>query len=200
MKWVGLTGGIASGKSTVAKILSQAGVAVLDADEAAYFVSKKDSPGLAQIVQKFGPEILNSQGELDRKALAAQVFSDKKKLLELESILHPLIRVEIQKRKKDLQDSGTALAFYDVPLLFEKKMEKDFDEILLVTSTRDLQISRMQARNGLSLEEAEARLANQIPLVEKEKHATKIIRNNGSFSDLENATLKTLKEIQSAKE
>lgn len=200
MKWIGLTGGIASGKSTVAKILTKAGIAVLDADEAAHFVSMKDSAGLAQILKKFGIEILNSQGELDRKALAAQVFSDKKKLLELESILHPLIRAEIQKRKKDLQDRGAALAFYDVPLLFEKKMEKDFDEILLVTSTRDLQISRMQARNGLSLEEAEARLANQIPLVEKEKHATRIISNNGSFADLENATLKTLKEIQSAKE
>lgn len=198
MKWIGLTGGIASGKSTVAKILSQAGIPVLDADEAAYFVSKKDSPGLAQIVQHFGSQILNPQGELDRKAMAAQVFSDKKKLLELEGILHPLIKAEIQKRKKDLQDKGASLVFYDVPLLFEKKMEKDFDEILLVTSTRDLQISRMQSRNGLSLEEAEARLANQIPLAEKEIHATRIIHNHGSFADLEKDTLKILKEIQSA--
>lgn len=198
MKWIGLTGGIASGKSSVAKILIQAGIPVLDADEAAYFVSKKDSPGLAQIVKHFGTKILNTQGELDRKAMAAQVFSDKKKLLELEAILHPLIKAEIQKRKKELQEKGHRLAFYDVPLLFEKKMEKDFDEIVLVTSTRDLQISRMKSRNGLSLEEAEARLSNQIPLAEKEIHATRIIHNNSSVQDLEKATLAVLKEIQSA--
>lgn len=199
MKWIGLTGGIASGKSTVAKILTGAGIPVLDADEAAYFVSKKDSPGLAQIVQHFGSQILNSQGELDRKAMAAQVFSDKRKLLELEGILHPLIKEEIQKRKKELEAQGVALAFYDVPLLFEKKMEKDFDEIVLVTSTRDLQISRMQFRNGLSLEEAEARLANQIPLAEKEIHSTRVIKNHGSFAELEKETLEVLKKIQSAK-
>jgi len=199
MKWIGLTGGIASGKSTVAKIIAQSGIPVLDADEIARLVVQKTSPGLAQVVASFGASILNPQGELDRKAIGAMVFNDKKKLLELEAILHPLIRAEVQKRKKNLESKNELMAFYDVPLLFEKNMQKDFDEIVLVTTNRDLQLSRMQTRDGFSLEDAEARLKNQIPLPEKESQATRIIFNNGSLKDLQAATSKLIQEIQSAK-
>jgi dephospho-CoA kinase len=199
MKWIGLTGGIASGKSSVAKIIAQKGIPVIDADEIARFVVKKGSPGLAQVVAHFGSSILNQQGELDRAALAQLVFGDQKKLFELENILHPLIKQEVREQRQVLEKAQTHLAFYDVPLLFEKNMQKDFDEIVLVTTSRDLQLSRMQARDGFSFEQAEARLKNQIPLSEKEAQATRVIYNNGNLHDLELATNKLIQEIQSAK-
>lgn len=198
MKWIGLTGGIASGKSTVAKLIASRGYSVLDADEMARTVSKKGSSGLDLIVQQFGTSVLGFDGELDRKAMGNLVFSDKQKLLQLEAILHPLIKTEIQKQRKLLESQGVTIAFYDVPLLFEKKMEKDFDYIVLVSTSKNLQISRMQSRNGFSLEEAEARLLNQIPLLEKEVQATWVIHNQGNLQDLEAATDAVLQKIQSA--
>ena len=198
MKWVGLTGGIASGKSTVAKIILEAGFPVIDADQVARDVAAPGSPGLAQIVSKFGSQILNSKGELDRQKMATAVFGDKNKLLELESILHPLIRQQVQNQKKRLQDQNHSIAFYDVPLLFEKNMQKDFNEIILVTTSREKQLARMLKRDGFKLEEAEARLKNQIPLAEKESQASRIIYNNGSLEDLKTATVAVLQKIQSA--
>lgn len=197
MKWIGLTGGIASGKSTVAKLISARGVPVIDADQMARKVSQKGTPGLHQLVQHFGQDILGPDGELDRKRLGEKVFSNKQKLLELEAILHPLIKIEVQKKRAELSSLGAPLAFYDVPLLFEKKMDKDFDYIVLVSTTQNLQIERMKSRDGFSIEQAEARLLNQIPLAEKEAKANWIIHNHGSLKDLEVATDDVLLKIQS---
>ncbi len=185
MKWVGLSGGLASGKSTVANLLRKKRFPVLDADLAAQEVLKKGTPGLNTVIKVFGSDLLGPNGELDRKKMAEIVFSSPTHLLQLESIVHPLVQEKIKSLRAELEQQGKKIAFYDVPLLFEKKLESQFDTIVLVTSHESDQIARMKSRNQWSDEEIRRRLAAQLPLSEKEKGAHHIIRNHGDLADLE---------------
>jgi len=126
MKWFGLTGGIASGKSSVSQILKNEGFAVVDADAIAREVVEAGSPGLSAVKTHFGTEILKPDGSLDRKKLGQVVFGHPEKLLQLESILHPLVKQETLRQRNDHQAKGRDFVFYDVPLLFEKKYGKGF--------------------------------------------------------------------------
>ena len=184
MKWVGLTGGIASGKSTVAEILRNLGYVVIDADIQSRLASQPGTPGFKEIVQTFGEEILSSGGEIDRRKLGMIVFSDKKKRDQLESILHPRIQDSVRKEKARLSKEGIHLAFYDIPLLFEKNLEKQFDLTVLVLATPGKQVERMRTRNSLTEDEIRLRLNSQLPMFEKEKRADVIISNNGSLEEL----------------
>jgi dephospho-CoA kinase len=195
MKWIGLTGGIGTGKSTAAKYLRDFGVAVIDADELARQVVKKNSPGLRAILELFGPEILTPSGELNRSHLGKIVFSDAKKRADLERILHPLIQELKAKEKVRLDKEGHLIAFYDVPLLFEKNLQNDFEATVLVTCDPEIQRERLKNRDQLTDQEIEQRVKAQMPLSEKMKLATYVILNNGSLAELKNNVAQVLSEI-----
>ena len=186
MKWIGLTGGIASGKSTASQIIRGLGITVIDADHIAHEVVSIGSVGLERVRLAFGPGVLNSDGSLNRKELGNKIFSDKNSRDLLESILHPLIQAEVQKQKSQSEKNGEEIVFYDVPLLFEKNLQSQFDDTVLITCSEKTQIERMRSRNGYAEDEALARLSSQLPLSEKEKMATVIIQNEGTFDDLKN--------------
>jgi dephospho-CoA kinase len=178
MKWIGLTGGIASGKSTVSTALKARGFAVLDADEIARQVVIKDSPGLKSVTQAFGPDILTADAELDRKKLGEKVFGNPALKQKLEEILHPLIRAEVGRLKQELENKGLPVAIYDIPLLFETKAQGQFDAIVVVTSTEQQQRERLHARNKLSDAEIDQRLKAQIPLFIKIQEADFVLHND----------------------
>lgn len=185
MRWIGLTGGLGTGKSTVSESLRKAGIPVVDADRIAKEVVEKGSPGLQQVVQAFGPDILNSQGEMERTRMAGLVFSDPKKLQKLESILHPLVQAEVRSQRQWLEDQHHTWAVYDVPLLFEKNLQAQFDEIILVTCDEAQQWERIRKRNGWKDEEIQKRLQAQWPLANKQKLSHHILENNGTLEQLE---------------
>ncbi len=196
MKWIGLTGGIASGKSAVSKILRDLGLPVVDADDLARRVVAADSPGLQAVVNAFGTGILNAEGGLDRTALGRLVFADAAKRLRLEGILHPLIQDLKHKAKLQLENEGAEYAFYDVPLLFEKNLEGDFDHTVLVYSSPEDQRRRLRERDSLSDEEISQRMQAQLPIDEKKVRADFVILNTGSMADLKHNVLQILTDLR----
>ena len=195
MLWIGLTGGIACGKSTVSKLLAAKGFPVVDADVLAREVVRIGEPALEEIEAAFGPGLVDQGRALDRQKLASIVFIDPKKLAQLETILHPRIRNRALERKRALTKAGTKVAFYDVALLFEKHMQTLFDETVVVTCSADRQLERLILRNSLTGEEATRRIAAQLSLGEKERLAGDVIRNDGDFAALELEVSRYLKRL-----
>ena len=185
MIWVGLTGGIATGKSTVAKTLAKMGFTVLNADELVHRLLLKGSEAYTEVLDAFGLDILGPGQQVDRKKLGEIVFKDKSKLELLESIIHPKIRKCMKTKREDLTSKGEDIAFYDVPLLFEKKMETQIDQIVVVSCSEDLQVKRLMAREKLNKGQALSRIALQLPMKEKEKKANLVIMNNEGLLELE---------------
>jgi len=191
MKWIGLTGGIATGKSTVAKRLRTLGYDVLDADEISHQVTSLNADpshnALPLIFQTFGEDVKNTDGSLNRKALGALVFGHTDARKKLEGIIHPLVRAQVAIEKSRLEKSGKAVAFYDVPLLFEKKLSGEFDAVIMVSTTEPLQLKRLMERDSLTVTEAMVRIQSQMPLPEKEKQTSFIIHNtkDQAFLDTE---------------
>jgi dephospho-CoA kinase len=200
MKWIGLTGGIGTGKSTVSQLLKSRGCPIVDADEIARAVVQPGTSGYAQVVRAFGPGVVSKNGELpdtlNRAELGKIVFQSERARLQLESILHPLIRVQTETRRQELADQGVKVAIYDVPLLFEKNMEKLFDATAVVICTAAQQHQRLHHRDGLSDDEIAQRLAAQLPLAEKVKRADFVIENTGSLGDLSRAVAEFFAQIQ----
>ncbi len=178
MKWVGLTGGIACGKSTVSRKLVERAIPVIDADEIAKEVVKSGSPGLRSIIREFGENILLEDGNLDRRKLGQLVFGNPDLLHKLESITHPLIREETRRLRRNYENLGEPLVIYDIPLLFETKAKDQFDKIIVISCTREQQRERLRRRNHLSEEENEMRIASQIPIKFKEEKADFVLYNN----------------------
>jgi len=181
---IGLTGGIGCGKSAVGKALEALGLARLDTDQVAREVVAAGTPGLAEIVSRFGPTILSSDGTLDRAAMGRMVFSEPEKKSSLEQILHPLIR----SRVSDFVECCRAEhqhAVVEVPLLYEKQRQDVFDTIWVVSTTPELQLARLRSRNGWSHEEVKARISSQMPLAEKVARADTVIENTGTLEDLQ---------------
>ncbi len=195
MKWIGLTGGIATGKSTVTKLLREAGYVVVDADELAKLCLQPDRPGLKQVVQYFGESFLNPDGSLDRKKLGARVFSNQNEKEVLEKIVHPFVQNEVVKAKTAAATKGDKVAFYDVPLLFEKNLENQFDSIILVAATEQTQLTRMKARDGFDLSQARLRLQNQVAMADKRKKADFILQNDGDLISLKTQLAAVLKRV-----
>ena len=181
---LGLTGGIGCGKSAVGRHLKQLGLLHLDTDIVARDVVKPGTPGLAQVVERFGASILTSSGELDRAQLGEIVFSDPSERKALEQILHPLIWTKVSSFLKAAILEG-ADSVVEVPLLYEKGRQDTFDQVWVVATTKELQIERLAKRNGWSSEEARARIRSQMPLQEKIELADRVIWNNGDLQDLE---------------
>lgn len=184
MKWIGLTGGMGTGKSTVSSIIQTFGYSVLNADKYAHEALKKTSSIFPQIIALFGDKIFGADGEIDRKKLGSIVFADKFLLGKLEALTHPWIQTAIQNEKTALEKKGVEMAFYDVPLLFEKKLHKKFDKIVVVTCKRETQIQRAMERTKLSEDEVRKRLANQLSTEDKAKMAHYVLRNDGSVEEL----------------
>lgn len=184
MRVIGLTGGIACGKSTVAGILRELGARVVDADEVAREVLAPGSPVLARVAERFGREVLHEDGSLDRRHLAGIVFRDRQALADLNAITHPPIIEVIRRRIEEARGEGVRVLVIDAPLLLEAGMEGMVDEVWVVTCTRDQQIERLCRRTGLSPREAEARMRAQMPLEEKVRRADRVIPNQGSLAEL----------------
>ncbi len=182
---IGLTGGIASGKSSVAKLLQERGIALIDADLIARQVVQIGQPAYRQIVAHFGAGILNGDKKINRKALGAIVFQDKAALKKLEAISHPAIIDVIKQRLDALQSNATTpFIVLDAALLLESGLDRLCDEVWLVVVTVQIQIERLCQRDSISSEQARRIIANQMPLIEKQKRADIIIDNNHSMTDL----------------
>lgn len=195
MKWIGLTGGLGSGKSTVAEILRRRGLAVIDADEMAKLAVGPGSPALQQIQSRFGAQVILPDGNLNRPRLAEIVFEDASNLAALEAIIHPVVRRLTSTERSRLAASGVSKAFYDVPLLFEKQMQDQFDAVVVVAASEPAQVDRAMKRDGISREKVFARMNKQLPLAEKVRLAHHVLRNDGSLADLEKQVDELLKKL-----
>ena len=195
MYLVALTGGIAAGKSTVAKRWVESGAVEIDADDVAREVVEPGRPGLKQVSDAFGESVLTDSGELDRKALARIVFEDPEKRLLLNSILHPLIRERTRELLEKLQ--GEDVVVYTVPLLVEAAVDHDFDLVVTVEAPEDEQIKRLTSNRGLSEVEAKSHIASQAKPVERAARADRILNSNQDVHFLLRDADKLWLEIQS---
>ncbi|WP_339316245.1 dephospho-CoA kinase [Paenibacillus sp. FSL R10-2734] len=183
---IGLTGGIASGKSTVSALLVSKGARLVDADVIAREVMLPGHEVLAAAVKQFGSEILSPDGTLNRGKLGDIVFRDPAALQALNNLTHPAIRREIKERMNSMEEEDPKkLIIVDIPLLFESGLENLFHEIVVVYVPREVQIARLMERNGLSIEEAEARLNAQMDIEAKRNKADYIIDNSGDLAHTE---------------
>jgi dephospho-CoA kinase len=184
LRLVGLTGGIASGKSTLASALRAMGAPVIDADALAREAVRRGSPALQAIARQFGSALVGPDGELDRRAMAALVFASPSERERLEAIVHPFVRGAVTAETERLAAEGHDLAFYDVPLLYERGLDREVDCVVVVHAPPALQLSRLQARDGLSRADALARLAAQMPIDEKAGRADLVVTNVGDLASL----------------
>ena len=173
---VGLTGGVATGKSTVAKMFKHCGAVVIDADELARDVVKPDKPAWRQIVKTFGKTVLNPDRTLNRRELGAVVFGNRTKLRRLEHIVHPRVaREQTRLARHAARKDPQAVVIYDVPLLFEAGVDKRVDKIIVVTADRETQIARLKQRDVLSRAEAIRRIRSQMSLAKKIQRADHVL-------------------------
>jgi dephospho-CoA kinase len=183
---VGLTGGIATGKSTVVRMLVRKGARVIDHDGLVHALQEPGQPVWKRIVETFGRDILDPEDRIDRKKLGALVFDNEGRRKVLEGIVHPAVLEEAQRRRDEIgRQDRQAIVLSDIPLLLEVGMQGLFDLILLVYAPPEVQIARVMKRNKMTREEAEARLRAQMPIDEKLKFADLAIRNDGTMRDLE---------------
>lgn len=195
---VGLTGGVATGKSTVAAIFQRCGAVVIDADALAREVVRPGKPAWREIVRTFGKGMLNPDRTINRQALGAMVFHNKSQLRQLEQIIHPRVaREQARLTKQAAKNNPKAVVIYDVPLLFEAGIDKRMDKILVVTADRQTQIARLNKRNGLRQTEALRRIKSQMPLAKKRRLADYVVDGRTPFNTLERNISALYKTIQS---
>ncbi|MEI4392962.1 dephospho-CoA kinase [Streptococcus anginosus] len=187
-KIIGITGGIASGKSTVTNYLRQKGYQVIDADQVVHELQAKGGKLYQALVSWLGSAILNEAGELERPKLSQLIFSSQENLAKSSQLQNDIIRQELANRRDQLAKTEETF-FMDIPLLFEQDYADWFDEVWLVDVSKGTQLERLMARNNLSQEEAQQRIAAQLSLAEKRQRAEIVIDNNGALSD-------TLKQVQ----
>lgn len=180
---LGLTGGIATGKSTVSNHFKELGIPVLDADVVAREVVETGQPALADIVAEFGDEILLPDGSLNRKTLGAVVFGNPEKLAKLNQFTHPRVQASMRAQADAYAKAGVPLIVLDIPLLLEGKNAAGADAVMVVTVPADVQQERLMARNQLSAENARKRMNSQMPMAEKEQLADYVIDNSGTIAD-----------------
>jgi dephospho-CoA kinase len=190
---VGLTGGVASGKSTVAAVLRELGAVVVDADALAREVVAPGTPGLAEVVAEFGTEVLGPDGALDRAALGAVVFADPARRAALEAIIHP--RVRARAAEIEAVAPAGALVVHDFPLLVETGQAGDFDAVLVVDVPEDVQVERAVRERGWTPEEARARIAAQATREQRRAAATHLIDNSGTPHDLRHRVTEVVEEL-----
>ncbi|EHV5202402.1 dephospho-CoA kinase [Listeria monocytogenes] len=180
-KTIGLTGSVATGKSTVSNMIQQAGIPLVDADIAARKVVEPGTEGLKEIVAYFGEEILLADGTLDRAKLGEIIFKDKKKREKLNEITHPLVKDYMLEARERFFRAGEELVFFDIPLLFESHLESLVDQIVVVWTTPETELKRLMERNNLTKEDALRRIESQMGIDEKARKADFVIDNNESL-------------------
>lgn len=193
---VGLTGGVASGKSTVSAMLADLGAVVVDADLLAREVVAPGTEGLAEIVEAFGPEVLTPEGEMDRPAMGAIVFADEEKRRILEGIIHP--RVRERGARLEAQAGEGAVIVHDIPLLAETGQGDAFDAVLVVDVPVETQVARMVELRGMTEADARARIAAQATREQRLAVATHVIENTGTHEDLRHRVAEVLAELEEA--
>lgn len=191
---VGLTGGIASGKSTVSAILRELGAVVIDADALAREVVAKGTPGLAAVVEEFGPQLLTPEGDLDRAAMGALVFDDEAARRRLEAIVHPLVFERIVEL--ETQAPAGAVVVHDIPLLAESGRADTFDAVVVVDAPQDVQVERMVRDRGWTEADALARIAAQATPEDRRAIATYLVDNTGSREELRRQVEKIYAELR----
>ena len=196
MKLVGLTGGIASGKSTVAEILKRQGAAIINADVLAREVVEPDRQAWTEIVKTFGTAVLQPDRALDRQKLRAIIFDDPAARKKLESIIHPQVRALAEQRIREHASAGYAVIVYEVPLLFEGNLQEWLRPVILVACDVDTQRNRLQSRDNLSAAQAQKHIDAQMSLEAKRRLADYVIENNGSLEDLKRQVQAVLEKIK----
>jgi dephospho-CoA kinase len=192
---IGLTGGIACGKSTVANMLVERGAMLVDADRIAREVVEPESPGLARVTERFGQEILLPDGALNRKKLGEIIFGSPQARKDLEGILHPLVRALMRERMEQYErEQPDRLVVVDVPLLYESGLQAMFEAVMVVYVPRAVQLDRLMKRDSLSLEQAEKRLQAQMDIEQKKALADILITNEGSLAQTEGQVEHFLRE------
>ncbi len=195
---VGLTGGIASGKSTVSRMFEQAGIPVICSDELAREVVRPGSQGLAEIRRIFGNAVLDDEGKLDREAMARLVFQDRSKRNILESIIHPRVAEEQNKRLRTLERQGHSIVVVDVPLLYETGWEQFVDLVVVVYAPRHVQEERLVNRDGMSVDDARSRLDAQMPIDEKRRLADRLVDNGNTLEHTRRQVESVIEELKEA--
>ena len=192
---IGITGGIASGKSTVTEFLRQQGYQVIDADQVVHELQEPGGRLYQALLSAFGSAILREDGRLDRPKLGAMIFGNPQLLEQASQIQNQIIREELAGRRDMLAETED-IFFMDLPLLFELQYEDWFDQIWLVDVTEETQLSRLMTRNALSQEEAEKRIAAQLSLQEKRKRSDVLIDNNGSLEETRQQIRNALQKLE----
>jgi dephospho-CoA kinase len=180
---IALTGGIATGKSHVRAQFAANGVPTLDADTLARQALEPGSPGLAAVITRFGREVLDDAGALDRKKLAAIIFADRQARQDLEQIVHPFVRKAIDDWFASLDPKRYPFAIADIPLLYETGRDRDFEAVIVVACDDDEQLRRLIIRDGVTEEEARQRIRAQMPLAQKVRLADYLVRTDGTFAE-----------------
>ncbi len=196
MKNIGLTGNIAAGKSTVARLFAEWGATVLDADQIVHDLQSPGTPVFRAITDRFGTEVVADDGSLDRAVLRGMVFNDKAALADLNAIVHPAVAAERQRLIDEARAGGVKLIIHDIPLLFEVMDPAKFAAVVLVDAPVAARRERLERTRGLGRAEAESMIAAQLPSAEKRKRATFLIDNDGSFERLEQQATVVWKALQ----
>ncbi|MBF2053453.1 MAG: dephospho-CoA kinase [Candidatus Sericytochromatia bacterium] len=200
MHRIGLTGGIASGKSTVTELLQAAGALILDADLLAHELMQPEGPAYAEILTAFGPDILQPDGQIDRQKLGAHVFENPAALARLNACVHPHVHAALRARSQSLASAAAQadknwLLISAIPLLYENKLESLFDKVLVVYCSENQQMQRLMARNQLSENAARQRIAAQLPIESKKARADAVIDNSGTLEQTHNQVKQWLGEF-----
>jgi dephospho-CoA kinase len=194
---VGLTGGVASGKTAVSRILKEEGAYIINADQIARELVLPHKPAWSELIRAFGQEILQEDGSIQRKKLADKVFADPKQRKFLNQILHPRIKEEMDRRAKEIGEKDPeAIVVIDAPLIIELGDHREMDKLIVVTSTQPQQIERLKDRDGTNPEEALRIVSSQMPLKEKLKFADYVIRNEGSMEEMKKRAKEVYQELK----
>ncbi|MDK8709610.1 dephospho-CoA kinase [Corynebacterium pseudodiphtheriticum] len=184
MKIIGLTGGIGSGKSTVARILQEHGFPIVDADLIAREIVEPGQPALAELAKEFGEDILNADGSLDRGLLASRAFTNKDTTQRLNNITHPRINQRTQELFDEARENGAEAVIYDMPLLIDKGLHKDMDATIVVHAAEHVRLERLTTKRGLDVDDVRRRINAQIDDETRKQHADILLDNNGTEEDL----------------